>query len=359
LLAGACVALAACSSLLELDQLQRVDCVERCGGTAGSTASSGAATSGGGGTLQPGAGASSGGVSTSGGTNQGGSGILPVQGGSAGDSGYVGPCPGGPTPPPTWKEHWDKHAEELTLRDYDACVAVYVDADMSGTDSAWLSAFLSQAWAYNLTTYGELGSERLYVVLHLDKFIGGRSSAFYETTHDGHNVIDVGANNWKAGDYDRVGTPLSELVASTAVPGKRGSPGAAQWGHWGFAQIYKYDLYSGLGMDAQATQAFDAFNPTVDTYPVPGSYWFADFYYPIWRDHGKARALVDFFGLLGQYYPATDQVMAPMTWGQYIHFMSGAAGVEVQTQATYAFGWNDGWEADLQKAKGDFPGITY
>jgi hypothetical protein len=368
-----CAGLAACSSLLELDQLRRVDCAEDCGGSDSNT---GATTSGGsqagtqpnaGGTSASVGGSSSGGTTPRGGAEAiggsatSGGGTLPSEGGTAtgGGTGNGGPCPGGPAPAATWKEHWEGHAESLTLRSYDDCVALYVDAAMATTDTAWLASFFGQAWTYNLATYGELGADRLYVVLHKDKFVAGHTSAFYETTHDGHNVLDAGAASWADGDYDGVGTLLSALLASTAVPGKRGSPAAAQWGHDGFAQIYKYDLYLALGMDDQASQAWDDFGAIEQKYPVPGSYWFSDFYYPLWRDHGKTRLLVDFFALLAKYYPATNQVMAPMSWGQYIHFLSGAARSEAETQATYAFGWNDTWEAQLQKAKTDFPGVSY
>lgn len=315
------------------------------------------------------AGMSSGGVSAGGTVNQSGSAATAGAGngsvlgdagaGGATEPGHTGPCPGGPAPAATWQEHWEGHAELVKLRDYDDCVALYVDSAMSATDSAWLATFFSKAWTYNLTTYGALGAERLYVVLHLGKFLTGHSSAFYETTHDGHNVIDAGATSWQAGDYDAVGSLLAALVASTAVPGKQGSPAAAQWGKEGFGEMYKYDLYLGLGMDTEASQAFDDFSPIAMTYPVPGSYWFSDFYYPLWRDHGKTRVLVDFFKLIDKNYPAVNRVMAPMTWGQYIHFLSGAAHMETKTQATYAFGWNNTWEAQLQKAKTDFPAITY
>ena len=69
--------------------------------------------------------------------------------------------------------------------------------------------------------------------------------------------------------------------------------------------------------------------------------------------------LTQFFALLQKYYPAGNSTMPPMNWGQYIHFMSGGAGVELKTQATYAFGWNNTWEAQLAQAKIDFPAIKY
>ena len=289
-----------------------------------------------------------------------GSGAVAGGAGAAGaETGPAGICPGGPAPAAGWSEHWSGHSQALTLRDVDDCVAIYVDADMAAVDTAWLTSFVTKAWTYNLTTYGKLGTERLFVVLHLDKNLGGQVSAFYEATRDNRNVLDLGASSWNAGDYELISTQLSALVERTAVAGKQGAPASAVWGAAGFAQIYSYDLLLGLGMNDEASAASDAYTPIELKYPVPGSYWFSDFFYPCWHDHGKTAMLVKFFGLLEQYYPVTNQVMPPMTFGQYIHFMSGAAGVEVKTQATYAFGWNDTWETQFQQARSAFPAIKY
>jgi hypothetical protein len=385
-----CVALGACSTLLDLDSLQRVDCVDACGAGAeqasgGTSSFAGAGGKSSGGSSSPATGGKSmGGASATGGTSSSGgnsTGAVGATGGTnttggtsatggmsttgeagaggSGETGPTGPCAGGPAPVAKWKEHWSDHTEALALRGYDDCVALYVDSGMAGTDTAWLSAFLNKAWTYNLTTYGKLGKGRLFVVLHMGKFVGGLAAADYETTNDGRNVIDLGANAWKVGDYDLIAKWLSALVERTAVPGKQGSPASAQWGAEGFSQIYTYDLYTGLGMTDEAKKAYDAFSPTSEVYPVPNSYWFYDFSYPLWRDHGKTKLLSNFFGLLTQYYPVTNQVMPPMNWGQFIHFMSGAAGHEAQTQATYAFGWNNTWKAQLAQAHTDFPAITY
>jgi hypothetical protein len=48
-----------------------------------------------------------------------------------------------------------------------------------------------------------------------------------------------------------------------------------------------------------------------------------------------------------------------MTMGEFVHFMSGAAGTDLQERATFAFGWTVDWEAQLQSARAAFPGITY
>ncbi|HVY30302.1 MAG TPA: hypothetical protein VHB79_27280 [Polyangiaceae bacterium] len=377
-LACGALALAACNSLLDLDSLKKVDCTDSCDSVAGSgvgaepsTGGDSAILGGSGATSNPGAGGShsgSAGTGSPGGASMtqagsspsGGSGILPTEGGAAGgDTGPMGPCPGGPVPPKDWLEHWEGHNQALTLRDFNDCVAIYVDAAMSGVDTAWLSVFLDQAWQYNLKTYGSLGSERVYVVLHQGKYLGGHASAWYETTHDGHNVIDVGQDSWKSGDYDQLSATLSALVERTAVSGKRGAPAHAQWGDAGFAQIYEYDLLLGLGMATEADKAWHDFEPIAQVYPAANSYWFSDFYSPVYKDHGKTKQLTQFFALLTQYYGAPGQIMPPMNWGEYIHFMSGAAGADVTEQATYAFGWDDTWQAQLDQAKTDYPAIKY
>lgn len=381
LLTVSALTLGACNAVLDLDALKKADCIDACGAAdAGSGATSGLPNSNGGsasgnnsahgGTSDPGhagsqnsagAGTLGGSPTTDGGTTgTGGSHILPTEGGAGGgEPGPLGPCPGGPTPPQDWLEHWSGHNQALTLRDFNDCVAVYVDASMSAVDTAWLSSFLDKAWQYNLKTYGSLGSERLYVVLHQGKYLGGHASASYETTHDGHNVIDAGASSWKSGDYDLISAMLSALVERTAVPSKHGAPASAVWHEAGFAQIYEYDLLLGLGMDAEASDAWDEFEPLAQSYPVANSYWFSDYFYPVYRDHGKTKLLVQFFTLLSKYYPESGGAMPAMNWGQYIHFMSGAAGADVEEQATYAFGWNNTWQQQLTQARTDFPAIKY
>lgn len=378
LVALGCVALGACSSLIELDELTKVECVDDCGAAAGATSAGGSGSGGSaagssngktGGTSSgvagssPGAGGSVLGTGGSGGVSSGLAGSSSSAGeanaAGAGGEGHLGPCPGGPEPPPTWKEHWFEHDQDLTLDQYDDCIAVYVDPDMTHADASWLSAFVSQAWLYSLQNYGTLGPDRLFVVLHQGRLAGGHASAFFDPSHDSRNVIDGGAASWVPGGYDLPAHLLSFVVETTAAHSKHGSPGSAQWHDDGFAQIFKYDLYRGLGMTAEAEAAYDEFLPTHFTYPVPNSYWFADWYYPIWRDHGGTQTLVEFFGLLEQYFPATSQVMGDMNWGEYVHFMSGAAGVDLQEQANYAFGWNAQWEQELEQARLDFPSLSY
>ncbi len=48
-----------------------------------------------------------------------------------------------------------------------------------------------------------------------------------------------------------------------------------------------------------------------------------------------------------------------MNWGEYIHFTSGAAGADLRSQAARAFGWPREWTDQLERAREQFPGVTY
>jgi hypothetical protein len=364
------VALAGCSSLLELDQLEKVDCTDDCsepgGSSTGSTSSAAASPShaGRGGSATgglPSGGAAGVSSSGSGAIMTGGSAGTSAEAGTAGSAGQTntGPCPGGEAPPETWQEHWFEHDQLLTLAGYDDCVAVYVDAEMDPADTTRLQDFVSRAWEYNLQNYGALDQNRLFAIFHSGKYQGGHMVPYYETTHDSRSVIDGGRNVWPEDDFDLPAHLLSFAVESLGGHAKHGSPASWIWQDDAFAEIYKYDLYLGLGMQQQAAAAFDAFEPHAHRHPFPASYWFADFYYPIWRDHGETQVLVRFFELLREHYPVEGGVMPDMTWGEFIHFLSGAAGVNVEVQATYAFGWTSQWTVELEQARSDYPAISY
>jgi hypothetical protein len=48
-----------------------------------------------------------------------------------------------------------------------------------------------------------------------------------------------------------------------------------------------------------------------------------------------------------------------MSWGEYVHFTSGAAGTDVKALATAAFGWPADWEGEWQAARAEYPDVVY
>lgn len=268
-------------------------------------------------------------------------------------------CPAGATPPASWQEHWFEHIQNVSLVDYDDCAAIYFDADMDPAQAAWLFPFVSQAWKYSLATYGQMGPERVFAIFHQGRYGGGHPSYYYDASHDSRNVIDNGQDSWSDGDWDIPSHELGHIVESTATHTKYGSPAFGIWGDSKWNEFYQYDLYLALGMERHAQLVFDRFTQQQDDFPRAGTHWFRDWFYPLWRDHGHALVMVRFFELLAQYYPARNGQMGAMTWGEYIHFTSGAAQTDLKVLATQAFGWPPEWDAELALARASFPQIRY
>jgi hypothetical protein len=139
-----------------------------------------------------------------------------------------------------------------------------------------------------------------------------------------------------------------------------GSPAFPLWGDSKWAEFFQYDLYVGIGLTADAQRLFDRFTNTSDDFPVAGTHWFRDWFYPLWRDHGHAQVMVRYFQLLAQYFPKNGNSYArDLNWGEYIHFMSGAANTNLKSLATKAFSWPSDWEQQFNKARSDFPKVQY
>jgi hypothetical protein len=371
------LSLVACGTLIGLGDLEKVDCVAACGGSVG--ASAGGVASGGtfvymagsssavGGSTGAGgkAGSSAGGSASGGLASMPSAGSVTMLGGTdSGGAGGEGPipdvCPGGPEPVLSWKEHWFEHNQPLSRVYYDDCIALYFDPDVKPSNQDWMVTFLDRAWAYSLTTYGKMGNERLYVVVHESRYGGGHSATFIEASHDNHAVIDMGEDVWAEGDYDLPAHLLGFIVDSEGAHTKFGAPKADDYGNEGFPLIYKYDLYVALGLTGVANQALSDFDAISNSQPYPDTYWFRDWLYPVWRDHGNAKVFVNYMTLLQKYYPAgADMWMPAMNYGQYFHFMSGAAGVDLVPLARKAFQWHPDFDDEISAAKADFPDIKY
>lgn len=370
----------ACSTLIGLGDLGKSDCVDCGSGGAAGLAMGGvlntsgtAVTSSG----MPGVGGvmSQGGstAGTSLGGNNGTAGALIIPGGTMGfpvggegNEGIGGAapdlqvCPGGPEPPAMWKEHWYEHSEQLTRVYYDDCIALYFDPDMPQGPKDWLVPFLDASWAYSLATYGKVGGDRLFVVVHQDKFHGGHSAVYGEEDHDFRNVIDMGSDDWVAGDYDLPAHLMGFIVEFAGAHTKLGSPKFEHYGNEGFPLIYKYDLYVALGLNETADAALNYFNTLSNDEPYAGTFWFRDWFYPLWRDHGHAKIFADYENLLQKYYPVDgDNWMPTANYGQYFHFMSGAAGQDLEPLARNAFQWHPDFDEEISSAKQDFSAITY
>jgi len=270
-------------------------------------------------------------------------------------------------PPETWQEHWFDHKQLLSRVYYDSSLAVYFDSDVPRS-IIWPNTYLKQVWQYTRSVYGyNFGpSPQLFAIFHAGKYSGGHPAYYFDAGHDYRNVIDCGSSSltaWSNGtgnDLDLVTHEIGHIVES-AAKGTKGSPAFNLWKDSKWMEIYIYDVYKGLGRNADADRWYAMMMNTTDNFPVANTQWFKNWFYPIYQQYGGRSMLNKFFQLLANYFPkdANNRYTRDMNWGEFIHFWSGAAGVNLKTQATAAFGWPSDWETQFNQAKIDFPAISY
>lgn len=269
---------------------------------------------------------------------------------------------GTPDLPTSWQEHWFEHVQVVTRQTYSDDVAVYFDPDMDPAQADWLDERTTQIWQYTKQTYGSFSNPRLAAIFHEGKYGGGHPANVFDSSHDYRNVIDIGSSNWNPDDNWQRDVIVHEIghIVEFASAGVHRSPAFPLWGDSKWCEIYGYDVYVRLGMTADADRVYNDDINTVDDFPRPGTYWFRDWFYPIWRDYGQTVPLTRFFELLAEHFHQYNGEYArDLNWGEFVHFWSGAAGVNLKPLATTAFGWPDEWEQQFVQAQRDFPGVTY
>jgi hypothetical protein len=265
------------------------------------------------------------------------------------------------TPPATWQEHWFEHNQLLNRKFYDNDVAVYYDNDVSAAVT-WPYTFMGDVWRYTKNVYGSFGTDpHLFAIFHTNKYSGGHPSTYFDASHDNRNVIDVGAGPWTSGtggDLDIVTHEVAHIVEG-ASKGIHNSPAFPIWGDSKWAEIFIYDVYLGLGKTSEATRWYNQMQSSTASFPVANTHWFRDWFYPIYNNYGGTQVLNRFFTTLAQYFPKNgNNYSRNMNWGEFIHFWSGAAGVNLKPLATTAFGWTSTFETQFNQARIDFP-FTY
>ena len=268
-------------------------------------------------------------------------------------------------PPHTWREHWFEHDQLLHLAGASSHVAVYLDPDVNDAAARWLLAYLDDAWQYTKQTYGQFGPDPLlYSIFHQGRYSGGHPSSYQDPSHDNRNVTDCGPGPYHEGDHgihEIVTHEISHIVEG-ANNGAWGSPAFPIWGDSKWAEFFIYDVYTALGRHQWAADVATAFDYNGDAFPRRDTHWFRDWWRPLRTDTGGGpRVMVRFFRLLAEHFPrgADTRYARDLTWGEYLHFTSGAAGGDVTDLARRAFGWPRRWTRELARARAEFPAITY
>jgi hypothetical protein len=269
-------------------------------------------------------------------------------------------------PPQSWQEHWSGHTQLLTLHSADNHSAIYFDGDVDAREASWIPRFISCGWEYVKATYGNgFGPDpRLFSVHHAGRYPGGRMGTYRDPDYDYRNVIDLGSGSWREADELSRDMPFREIahLVEFASNGTHGSPAYHIWGGSCWADIFTYDLYMACGFNGDARRCYQTFTSHhVSGFPRPGTWWFRDWFYPLWRDCGRGAVLSRFFSLLASHFPQSEdrRYARDLTWGEYIHFTSGAACGDLRDLASRAFGWHPEWDEQLARAREDFPAITY
>jgi hypothetical protein len=262
------------------------------------------------------------------------------------------------TPPATWQEHWFEHNQVLSLFYADADVAIYYDNDVSRNIS-WMNKFTGDVWRYTKQTYGDFGGKpQLYSVFHAYKYGGGHPSTWYDASHDYRNTIDIGqAGDWQTQggwNYAVITHEISHIV-ELGSKGVHGSPAFGLWGDSKWAEIFIYDVFTNLGYKTEANAFYTDNISHSDSFPRANTFWFRDWFYPIYSQYGGNKVLNRYFELVAQYFPKNgNNYSRSMNWGEFVVFWSAAAGTDLKPLATKAFGWPADWEAQYQQAKIDF-----
>ena len=204
---------------------------------------------------------------------------------------------------------------------------------------------------------------RLFAIFHQGRYGGGHPATFFDASHEYRNVADCGTGNW---DESAVDLPSHEIghIVEGANNGVHESPGFDLWHDSKWIELDQYDLDVGLGMKQEAQRVFDKFTAQTADFCRAGTHWFRDFLYPAWRDNGKSKLMASFFRLLAAHFPQEPEGNHPkysrkLNWGEFLHFISAAAGHDLRPLARKAFDGPADREQQFQQARADFPALTY
>lgn len=263
-------------------------------------------------------------------------------------------------PPRGFDENWDGHAEKLYRQYFDDDVAVYYD-DSVERPLEWPYEFLSDSWEYVTDTYGGFGDDNiLYGVFHPKGASQPYIGTMFDEESSNRNLIDLPLNGeeMSASNMDDFLKAISQIV-ETSSNAIEGSPAAEVSGDK-FSEIFVYDIYKNLEMEDEAQRVSDTYNQSTVNYPVNGTNWFHDWFFPIYDTYGGGKTLSSFFQILSKKYPVKDNEYSEnMNLGEFVHFWSAAAGEDLEPLAENAFEWNDEYNQELRRARADFPTLDY
>lgn len=263
------------------------------------------------------------------------------------------------SPPRGLTESWGGHTAMVTRQSFDANTGIYFDP---GVDRSieWPLTYFSEVWGYVTDTYGKFGNEnRLYVIGHGDAQEPFALTIFDEGVSN-RSVLDMSVTDSELNisTKDQISALIGTIVENSSN-GVHLSPASAVWQDK-FREIFTYDLYQGMGLEEDAQRVAAIYVQGAVNFPSEGSFWFRDWFLPIYENYAGSISLNNFFTILASNYPIDgDAYAGEMNLGEMVHFFSGATGEDLQPLAEAAFGWNDEWANQLLQAQAEFPNLNY
>jgi hypothetical protein len=225
---------------------------------------------------------------------------------------------------------------------------------MNESEASWLYDYIDSIAVYVNTYYGDIRSDRLYAIFHQGKYGGGHPGYYYSDIHDNRNVIDCGYHDWTIAEGWVMDGPLHEVahVVESTVHGKKNSPVFSLWGDSKWSEFFEYGFHAETGNSLYAEKKYNEFMKKTDRYPQRDTYWFRDWFYPLYRDYGGSQIMRNFFDAINFYWPFESR---KMNWGEYMHFMNATQMGDFRDLAMKAFGWPPSWDTQYQQALANFP----
>ncbi|RXG21234.1 discoidin domain-containing protein [Leeuwenhoekiella aequorea] len=263
------------------------------------------------------------------------------------------------SPPRGVNEDWSDHNEVLTRQALIGSVGIYFDPEVN-RESEWSFDFFGNIWPRTLSIYGRYGEpSSLYVVAHgEDKstYVGN----YLEEGSTSRNIIDFPLLHTEFDSQTAdLALALMAKIVESAYGNTSGSPAEGVWNNK-FTELFIYDSYLSQDMENEAERVKTLFSATSETFPSPDSFWFRDWFLPIYDTYNGASTYNAFFSLIKNKYPVDGiKYIRQMNVGEFVHFFSGAAGTNLQPLFENAFGWNPDWAQELLIAQAQFPEMPY
>lgn len=278
-------------------------------------------------------------------------------------------------PPETIRDFVRPNGPVVTRVAFDQEIAVYFGEGMD-PNVRWMNSYIKDVWRYMKRTYGSFGPDpRIYVVAHANKeFNYATINNRFDMGFGFRNVIDLGgAWNWQSPaqlNYEVITHELAHIVEGASKDTKE-SPTFEFWGDGPWPEIFIYDVYTKLGKKEWAANWHERMQTSRNSHYAGKDkfYFYRDWFFPIYDQHGGAQVFDRYFTLLSKHFPKKEIEVADgakakeyarrATFGEVLHFMSAAARKDLRAQYTKAFGWDAAIEASWMKARADFSALKY